>query len=68
MTSGPHELPPQSAVHRTSVSHDAARIESLCADVARRVRPMFGEMSEDEVLQIARRSVHAALQATEGTP
>lgn len=41
-----------------------ARIEALCRDVAHRVRPLFGEMSEEEVLRLARRSVLAALASS----
>jgi hypothetical protein len=41
-----------------------ARVEALCRDVAHRVRPLFGEMSDDEVLRLARRCVHTALAAS----
>ncbi len=45
----------------TGVPGYDARVEALCRDVAHRVRPLFGEMSEDEVLHLARRCVHTAL-------
>ena len=40
-----------------------ARVEALCRDVAHRVRPLFAELSDEDVLRLARRSVLAALAA-----
>jgi hypothetical protein len=56
--------PRQAPAPGTVVPGNEARIEALCRDVAHRVRPLFGEMSDDEVLRLARRSVLAALASS----
>jgi hypothetical protein len=62
----PHDLPRPMTALGDAVLADDARVEALSADVASRVGPMFREMSDAELLRLARRWVIAALREARG--